>query len=330
MPQAPGNPVPHQAFGPGNGVPHPPVANNGPAAIGNARAAETPSPAWMQPHAPMERQRPAPPTALHAAGQNALPPVRSAAVPHPEGVPTPQGAQPGSRNEAPRALPQPRLDSTAQIPQPRPRPDFQSPAQHGQSQPERAAPAPQPHAEFAQPAPHREIAPPRVNEYHPPAPPCMTCRARNRRRRAWTLGRNLHRVWSRDRSRRHAWNRVRRCPLRTWNRGRNRRRTSRHLTRATRRRKAVTKSGIASKRRKRETKWPDRDQPVGPFWARRDASRAPRLARSDRHRCGQRLMVAVADEREIGRLDLFQPLGRVDARLRVFRHALGNLEPRAS
>ncbi|WP_244135578.1 DUF6600 domain-containing protein [Burkholderia seminalis] len=170
MPQAPGNATPHQAFGSGNGVPHPPIASNTPPGIGNAHAPQAPSPAWMQPHTPMERQRPAPPSALHAAGQNALPPVRSAAVPHPEGVPTPQGMQPGSRNDAPRALPQPRVDNTAQIPQPRPRSDFPTPGQHGQPQPERAAPAPQPRPEFAQPAPHREVAPPRVNEYRPPAP----------------------------------------------------------------------------------------------------------------------------------------------------------------
>ncbi len=40
-------------------------------------------------------------------------------------------------------------------------------------------------------------------------------------------------------------------------------------------------------------------------------------------------MVLIADQREIGRLDLLQPLGRVDARLRVIRHTLGDLEPRA-
>ncbi|MCM3377881.1 hypothetical protein M3654_22970, partial [Bacillus licheniformis] len=155
-PQASGNPIPHQAFATGNGVPHPPEANNARSGIGQARAADAPSsPTWMQPHTPMERQRPAPPTALHAAGQNALPPVRSAAVPHPDGVPAPQGIQPGGRNEAPRALPQPQPDHTAQIPQP---------------QPERAAPAPQPRPDFAQPAPPREVAPPRVNEYRPPAP----------------------------------------------------------------------------------------------------------------------------------------------------------------
>lgn len=171
-PPAPGNPMPHQAFSPGNGVPHPPGANNVPAATGNAHAANAPSPVWMQPHTPMARQRADSPTALHAAGQNALPPVRSAAAPHPDGVPTPQGVQPGGRNEAPRALPQPRADDTAQIQQPRPHPDFQTPAWHAQPQPqpERAAPAPQPRPDFAQPAPHREVAPPRVNEYRPPAP----------------------------------------------------------------------------------------------------------------------------------------------------------------
>ena len=79
---------------------------------------------------------------------------------------------------------------------------------------------------------------------------------------------NLHRVWSRDRSRRHAWNRVRRCPLRTWNRGRNRRRTSRHLTRATRRRKAVTKSGIASKRRNVKQNGPTGISRSGHFYGR--------------------------------------------------------------
>ena len=167
-PQAPGNPVAHQALGPGNGVPHPPTAGNEPTGHDNAHAAAAPAPAWMQPHTPMERQRPTPPSALHAAGQNALPPVRSAApVPHPEGAP---GAQPGGHQEAPRALPQPRLDTTAQISQPRPRPDFPTPAQPAQPRPERAAPAPQPRPEFAQPAPHREVAPPHVNEYRPPAP----------------------------------------------------------------------------------------------------------------------------------------------------------------
>nr|WP_057928079.1 DUF6600 domain-containing protein [Burkholderia ambifaria] len=166
-PQAPGNPAPHQALGPGNGVPHPPTAGNEPAPRDNAHAAAAPAPAWMQPHTPMERQRATPPTALHAAGQNALPPVRGAApVPHQEGAPV---TQPGGRQETPRASPQPRPDTTAQIPQPRPRPDFPTPAQHAQPRPERTAPAPQPRPEFAQPAPHREVAPPRVNEYRPPA-----------------------------------------------------------------------------------------------------------------------------------------------------------------
>ncbi|RQR48052.1 hypothetical protein DIE21_24680 [Burkholderia sp. Bp9140] len=166
-PQAPGNPAPHQALGPGNGVPHPPTAGNEPTGRDHAHAAAAPAPVWMQPHTPMERQRPTPPAALHAAGQNALPPVRGAApAPHPEGAP---GTQPGARQETPRALPQPRLDTTAQIPQPRPRPDFSAPAQHAQSRPERAAPAPRPRPDFAQPAPHREVAPPRVNESRPPA-----------------------------------------------------------------------------------------------------------------------------------------------------------------
>ncbi|WP_321798372.1 DUF6600 domain-containing protein [Burkholderia sp. BCC1988] len=166
MPQAPGNPAPHQALSPENGVPHPPAAANEPAGRDNTHAAA--APAWMQPHTPMERQRPTPPTALHAAGQNALPPVRSAApVPHPEATP---GAQPARRQETPRALPQPRLDMTAQIPQQRPRPEFAAPAQHAQPRPERTAPAPQPRPEFAQPAPRREVAPAHVNEYRPPAP----------------------------------------------------------------------------------------------------------------------------------------------------------------
>ncbi len=168
MPQAPGNSAPHQALSPGNGVPHPPMAGNEPTGHDNAHAAAAPAPAWMQPHTPMERQRPTPPSALHAAGQNALPPVRSAAlVRHPEGAP---GTQPGGHQETPRARPQPRLDTTAQIPQPRPRPDFPTPAQPAQPRPERAAPAPQPRPELAQPAPHREVAPPHVNEYRPPAP----------------------------------------------------------------------------------------------------------------------------------------------------------------
>lgn len=168
MPQAPGNPAPHQALGPGNGVPHPPTAANEPAGRDNTHAAAAPAPAWMQPHTPMERQRPTPPTALHAAGQNALPPVRSAApAQHPEATP---GTQSGGQQETPRTLPQPRLETTAQIPQPRPRPDFAAPAQHAQPRPEQTAPAPQPRPEFAQPAPRREVAPPHVNEYRPPAP----------------------------------------------------------------------------------------------------------------------------------------------------------------
>ncbi|KWF67886.1 DUF6600 domain-containing protein [Burkholderia pseudomultivorans] len=164
-PQAPGSPAPHPAFAPGNGVPHPPIASNGPSGIGAAHAAEAPSPAWMQPHTPMERQRPTPPTALHGAGQNALPPVRGAApTVHPDGMP----AAPGVREAAPRALPQPPIDRTAQIPQPRPRPDFQSPTQ---PRPERSAPAPRPSPEFAQPAPHRDVAPSRGNEFRAPSPP---------------------------------------------------------------------------------------------------------------------------------------------------------------
>ncbi|QQK03575.1 DUF6600 domain-containing protein [Burkholderia anthina] len=161
--QPPGRETPHSAFAPGNPVPHPPTAGSGPDERGTPHAA-----AWMQPHTAMERQRPTPPTALHAAGQNALPPVRSAApVPHPENTP---GTQPGMRQEMPRALPQPRLDTTAQIPQPRPRPDFAAPAQHSQPRPERAAPALQSRPEFARPTQHHEVAPPRVNEYRPPAP----------------------------------------------------------------------------------------------------------------------------------------------------------------
>jgi len=167
-PRAPGNSAPHAVFDAGNGVPHPPAAANVPNGRDTAHAAATPAPVWMQPHTPMERQRPTPPAALHAAGQNALPPVRGAApAPHPEGAP---GTQPGVRQETPRALPQPRLDTTAQIEQPRPRPDFAAPAQPVQPRPERAAPAPQPRPEFAQPAPHREVAPPHANEYRPPAP----------------------------------------------------------------------------------------------------------------------------------------------------------------
>lgn len=167
-PQQPGRAAPHSAFAPGNAVPHPPTAGNGPDERGTPHAAATPAPVWMQPHTPMERQRPMAPAALHAAGQNALPPVRSAApVPHPENTP---GNQPGIRQGLPRALPQPRLDTTAQIPQPRPRPDFAVPAQHAQPRPERAIPAPQPHPEFAQPVPRHEVAQPRVNEYRPPAP----------------------------------------------------------------------------------------------------------------------------------------------------------------
>jgi hypothetical protein len=167
-PRAPGSSMPHPAFGAGNGVPHPPAAANVPNGHDDPHAAAAPAPVWMQPHTPMERQRPTPPAALHAAGQNALPPVRSAApVPHPEGAP---GTQPGGRQETPRALPQPRLDTTAQLEQPRPRPDFAAPAQHAQPRPERAVPAPQPRPEFAEPAPHREVAPPHANEYRPPAP----------------------------------------------------------------------------------------------------------------------------------------------------------------
>ncbi|WP_041490680.1 DUF6600 domain-containing protein [Burkholderia cepacia] len=164
----PGTQAPHAALSPGNGVPHPPMAGNEPPAHDNPHAAAAPAPAWMQPHTPMDRQHPTPPSALHAAGQNALPPVRSAALaPHQEGAP---GTPPDGRQETPRALPQPRLDTTAQIPQPRPRPDLPTPAQQAQPRPDRTAPAPQPRPEFAQPAPRREVAPPRANEYHPPAP----------------------------------------------------------------------------------------------------------------------------------------------------------------
>ncbi|AFJ85346.1 hypothetical protein MYA_0979 [Burkholderia sp. KJ006] len=165
--QAPG-PAQHQAVGAGNGAPHPPTAGNSPAAHDGAHAAAAPAPVWMQPHTPMDRQRPNPPTALHAAGQNALPPVRAAApTPRPQ---TPAGAQPGERQPTPHEAPQPRFDTSAQMQQPRPHADFAAPAQHGQPRAERPAPAPQPRADFAQPAPHREVAPPHVSEYRPPAP----------------------------------------------------------------------------------------------------------------------------------------------------------------
>ncbi|WP_175764434.1 DUF6600 domain-containing protein [Burkholderia latens] len=166
--RAPGNATPHPAFDGANGVPHPPAAANASNGHDAAHAAAAPAPVWMQPHTPMERQRPTPPSALHAAAQNSLPPARAAApVAHAEGAP---GAQSGARQETPRAQPQPRVDTTAQIDQPRPRPDFPAPAQAAPTRRERAAPAPQPRPEFAQPAPHREIAPPRTNEYRPPAP----------------------------------------------------------------------------------------------------------------------------------------------------------------
>ncbi|KVD87689.1 hypothetical protein WS63_17635 [Burkholderia stagnalis] len=160
-----------------NGVPHPPSFDNAPGAHGDNRlvAAQSPSPspAWMQPHAPLDRQHAgfAPsgaPTATHPAGQNALPPVRSATpapAPHPDAA---NAEQPPRGTPSPRALPNPRTDMTAQAPQPRP--DFVPPAQHGQSRPDNAAPAPRPHADYAPPAPRHDVAPPHVNDYRPPAP----------------------------------------------------------------------------------------------------------------------------------------------------------------
>ncbi|KVC65447.1 DUF6600 domain-containing protein [Burkholderia stagnalis] len=160
-----------------NGVPHPPSFDNAPGAHGDNRlvAAQSPSPspAWMQPHAPLDRQHAgfAPsgaPTATHPAGQNALPPVRSATpapAPHPDAA---NAEQPPRGTPSPRALPNPRTDMTAQAPQPRP--DFVPPAQHGQSRPDNAAPAPRPHADYAPPAPRHDVAPPYVNDYRPPAP----------------------------------------------------------------------------------------------------------------------------------------------------------------
>ncbi|RQS09366.1 hypothetical protein DIE07_16640 [Burkholderia sp. Bp9002] len=157
-----------------NGVPHPPSFDNAPGARGDDRTiaaqSPSPSPAWMQPHAPLDRQRAgfAPsgaPTATHPAGQNALPPVRSATpAPHPDAA----TAEPPRGTPSPRALPNPRTDMTAQAPQPRP--DFVPPVQHGQSRPDNAATAPRPHADYAPPAPRQDVAPPRVNDYRPPAP----------------------------------------------------------------------------------------------------------------------------------------------------------------
>ncbi len=170
-PQGPDNRTPHSAFGPGNGVPHPPVAINSPTGPGNAHAGTAPAPTWMQPHTPMERQRSAAPAAPHAAGPNALPAVRDGA-PAPHWKPTaaaPNGALDTHRERA-RAVPQPQVDTTAQLAQPRPRRDFPAPAEPSQRRPERTAPAPQPRPEFVQPAPHREVPPPRGTDYRPPAP----------------------------------------------------------------------------------------------------------------------------------------------------------------
>lgn len=162
-----------------NGVPHPPSFDNAPGAHGDNRLvaarSPSPSPAWMQPHAPLDRQHAgfapsgAPsgaPTATHPAGQNALPPVRSATpAPHPDAA---NAEQPPRGTPSPRALPNPRTDMTAEAPQPRP--DFVPPAQHEQSRPDNAAPAPRPHADYAPPAPRHDVAPPHVNDYRPPAP----------------------------------------------------------------------------------------------------------------------------------------------------------------
>ncbi|MGU7772413.1 DUF6600 domain-containing protein [Burkholderia sp. MR1-5-21] len=184
----------HAAVAPEPSVPHPPSLGNTPAQHGDARfaqAAAAPSPAWMQPHPPIDRQRAAPGpsgaplSATHPAGQNALLPMRGTQTPHPEAAPqggtqtprpeaAPQGgtqaARPGETAPAPRALPQPRADLGTQIPQPRPRPDFAAPAQHAQPRPDYAAPAPRPHPDYAAPAPRPNYAPPHVNEYRPPAP----------------------------------------------------------------------------------------------------------------------------------------------------------------
>ena len=176
---APNAPRPTNGGGPNaarlaNGVPQPPSFDNAPGAHGDnhlvAAQSPSPSPAWMQPHAPLDRQRAgfAPsgaPTATHPAGQNALPPVRSATpAPHPDAA----TAEPPRGTPSPRALPNPRTDMTAQAQQPRP--DFVPPAQHGQSRPDNAATAPRPHADYAPPAPRQDVAPPRVNDYPPPAP----------------------------------------------------------------------------------------------------------------------------------------------------------------
>ncbi|TCW86730.1 hypothetical protein C5O80_01825 [Burkholderia sp. SRS-46] len=177
---APDAPRPMNGDGPNaarlaNGVPHPPSFDNAPGARGDNRAAvaAAPSPAWMQPHAPLDHQRAgfAPsgaPTATHPAGQNALPPVRSAATPPTVPRPDAATAEPPRAAPSPRALPNPHADMTAQAPQPRP--DFAPPAQHGQPRPDNAAPAPRPRADYAPPAPRQDVAPPRANDYRPPAP----------------------------------------------------------------------------------------------------------------------------------------------------------------
>ncbi|KVX19918.1 hypothetical protein WL03_08015 [Burkholderia ubonensis] len=166
----------HAAAAPAPGVPHPPSFGNAPELRGGARvaqAAPAPSPAWMQPHPPIDRQRAAPgssgaPTATHPAGQNALPPVRSAMQPpRPDAAPAP-AARPAETAPTPRALPNPRADLAA--PTPQPRPDFSTPAQHGQPRPDDATPAPRPRGDYAPPAPRQDVAPPRANEYRPPAP----------------------------------------------------------------------------------------------------------------------------------------------------------------
>ncbi|WP_179402573.1 DUF6600 domain-containing protein [Burkholderia guangdongensis] len=157
------------------GLPHPPALGNAPEAHAQM---SSPSPSWMQPHAPIERQRAqsgpsGAPQTLHPPGQNALPPVRSAA---PE-MPAPRQAeiphpQPHADYSAPRPQPQPRPDYSA--PAPRPRPEYSAPAPRPEYSPPRMEPRPSmpaPRMEAPHPAPAPRMEAPRMEAPRPaPAP----------------------------------------------------------------------------------------------------------------------------------------------------------------
>ena len=327
MPQAPGNPVPHQAFR----LAMASASAGREQRSGGHRECTCSRDAVTRVDAAARTDGTSTPCSADRAPRgrtNALPPVRSAAVPHPEGVPTPQGAQPGSRNEAPRALPQPRLDSTAQIPQPRRapissrRPSMDNRNRNGRHLHRNRTPnsrnrrriaksrRPCEQVPSAGPAMHDMPRPqpqaPRMDPRPQPAPR-MEPRPQPAPRMESRPSMPAPHMEPRPQPAPHV--------------------EAPHPSNPPPQGGHEAASPVSAANVKQNG--PTGISRSGHFYARRDASRAPRLARSDRHRCGQRLMVAVADEREIGRLDLFQPLGRVDARLRVFRHALGNLEPRS-